>query len=120
MFVRQTNIIWLGFLTVEHALDMFESRMEQPVPPQSLNTPSHFRVSEKITYMLYMLYISYCCNRGSDLQCTFSIFLADLETDNIRVTQRSAILCQVPCTNVRQSTSVLNGMPDVRRFRRVE
>ncbi|XP_014474208.1 PREDICTED: putative Dol-P-Glc:Glc(2)Man(9)GlcNAc(2)-PP-Dol alpha-1,2-glucosyltransferase [Dinoponera quadriceps] len=44
VLVRQTNIIWLGFLAVEHALDIFESRMEQPVPPRSLATPLHFRL----------------------------------------------------------------------------
>lgn len=45
VLVRQTNIIWLGYFTIERALDIFDRRMEQPVPPGVLNTPSHFRVS---------------------------------------------------------------------------
>ncbi|XP_071571230.1 dol-P-Glc:Glc(2)Man(9)GlcNAc(2)-PP-Dol alpha-1,2-glucosyltransferase [Temnothorax nylanderi] len=44
VLVRQTNIIWLGFFTIERALDIFDRRMEQPVPPRVLNTPLHFRL----------------------------------------------------------------------------
>jgi len=51
VLVRQTNIIWLGFLTVERALDIFDNRMEQPVPPGVLSTPLHFRVSNITNYM---------------------------------------------------------------------
>ncbi|EFN78313.1 putative Dol-P-Glc:Glc(2)Man(9)GlcNAc(2)-PP-Dol alpha-1,2-glucosyltransferase [Harpegnathos saltator] len=42
--IRQTNIIWLSFLAVEHVLDLFDYKMEQPVPPRSLNTPMHFHL----------------------------------------------------------------------------
>ncbi|XP_011869846.1 PREDICTED: putative Dol-P-Glc:Glc(2)Man(9)GlcNAc(2)-PP-Dol alpha-1,2-glucosyltransferase [Vollenhovia emeryi] len=44
VLVRQTNVIWLGFFTIERALDLFERRMEQPVPPGVLSTPSHIRL----------------------------------------------------------------------------
>lgn len=45
VLVRQTNIIWLGYFTIECALDIFDRRMEQPVPSGVLSTPLHFRVS---------------------------------------------------------------------------
>ncbi|XP_077279988.1 alpha-1,2-glucosyltransferase Alg10 [Temnothorax americanus] len=44
VLVRQTNIVWLGFFTVERALDIFDRRMERPVPPGVLGTPLHFRL----------------------------------------------------------------------------
>ncbi|XP_011686104.1 PREDICTED: putative Dol-P-Glc:Glc(2)Man(9)GlcNAc(2)-PP-Dol alpha-1,2-glucosyltransferase [Wasmannia auropunctata] len=44
VLVRQTNIIWLGFFTIERALDIFGRRMEQPVPPGVFSTPLHFRL----------------------------------------------------------------------------
>ncbi|XP_039302495.1 putative Dol-P-Glc:Glc(2)Man(9)GlcNAc(2)-PP-Dol alpha-1,2-glucosyltransferase isoform X5 [Solenopsis invicta] len=51
VLVRQTNIIWLGFFTVERALDILSHRMEQPVPPGVLSTPLHFRlIWKQITY----------------------------------------------------------------------
>lgn len=46
VLVRQTNIVWLGGLTVERALDIFDQRTEQPVSPRLLNTPLHLRVSK--------------------------------------------------------------------------
>ncbi|XP_067205458.1 dol-P-Glc:Glc(2)Man(9)GlcNAc(2)-PP-Dol alpha-1,2-glucosyltransferase isoform X2 [Linepithema humile] len=53
VLVRQTNIIWLGFFAIEHALDIFECKMEQPVPPHVLNTSSHIRlIWKQIMYEL--------------------------------------------------------------------
>lgn len=73
VLVRQTNIIWLGFLAVEHILDIFDRRMEQPVPPRSLNTSLHLRVSKK-NAKLHMLYICYCCIKLPNLQHIFNNF----------------------------------------------
>ncbi|XP_018309656.1 putative Dol-P-Glc:Glc(2)Man(9)GlcNAc(2)-PP-Dol alpha-1,2-glucosyltransferase [Mycetomoellerius zeteki] len=42
VLIRQTNIIWLGFFTIERALDIFDSRMKEPVPPKKLSTSLHF------------------------------------------------------------------------------
>ncbi|KAL0127061.1 hypothetical protein PUN28_005408 [Cardiocondyla obscurior] len=55
VLVRQTNVIWLGFFTIECALDTFDRRMEQPVPPRVLSTPSHFRlIWKQIAYELHI------------------------------------------------------------------
>lgn len=53
VLVRQTNIIWVGFFTIEHALNIFDRRMEQPVPSGVLSTPLHFRVSNITNYNLW-------------------------------------------------------------------
>lgn len=46
VLIRQTNIIWLGYFAIEHALDIFDRKMEQPVPPHVLSNASlHIRVS---------------------------------------------------------------------------
>lgn len=62
VLIRQTNIIWLGFFTIERALDIFNHRMEQPVPPGMLNTPLHFCVSN-----IYEIQISLTVRRESTL-----------------------------------------------------
>ncbi|KAH0953389.1 hypothetical protein HN011_004929 [Eciton burchellii] len=42
--VRQTNIIWLGFFAIEHALDIFNRRIAQSASPRVLSTPLHLRL----------------------------------------------------------------------------
>ncbi|KAL6431158.1 hypothetical protein ACFW04_007106 [Cataglyphis niger] len=69
VLVRQTNIIWLGFFTIEHALDIFDNRMEKPISPRVLNTPLHFRlIWKQIMYELrkgplsFIKFITQICN----------------------------------------------------------
>ncbi|XP_050454023.1 putative Dol-P-Glc:Glc(2)Man(9)GlcNAc(2)-PP-Dol alpha-1,2-glucosyltransferase [Cataglyphis hispanica] len=69
VLVRQTNIIWLGFFTIEHALDIFDNRMEKPISPRMLNTPLHFRlIWKQIMYELrkgplsFIKFITQICN----------------------------------------------------------
>ncbi|KAL6260956.1 hypothetical protein P5V15_008484 [Pogonomyrmex californicus] len=53
VLVRQTNIIWLGFFTIERTLDIFDLRLEQPIPSGVLNTSLHFRlIWKQIMYEL--------------------------------------------------------------------
>ncbi|KYN03925.1 PREDICTED: putative Dol-P-Glc:Glc(2)Man(9)GlcNAc(2)-PP-Dol alpha-1,2-glucosyltransferase [Cyphomyrmex costatus] len=40
VLVRQTNIVWLGFFTIEHALDIFDKRINEP--SEKLCTSLHF------------------------------------------------------------------------------
>jgi len=48
ILVRQTNIIWLGFFAIEHALDIFDRRIAQSASLRVLSTPLHFRVSKRL------------------------------------------------------------------------
>ena len=51
VLIRQTNIIWFSFFTIERALDIFDSRMKEPISSEKLTTSLHFLVSNIIYYL---------------------------------------------------------------------
>lgn len=49
MLIRQTNIIWVAFITVEHLLDLLDHKISKVISHEQYSSVTYLRVSKLLS-----------------------------------------------------------------------
>lgn len=72
MLIRQTNIIWIAFITMEHLFDLLDHKMHKPISHEQYTSIMYLRVSKLL--LKYLFEVEYFAYLKFTLNVLFSCY----------------------------------------------